>query len=54
MNHPLGSQLSDYSSLALGAAVGLVGFLAAMWNIRRKKREIAARNAARHDTLTKA
>jgi hypothetical protein len=25
-----------------------------MWNIRRKKREIAARNAARHDTLTKA
>ncbi len=54
MNHPLGSQLSDYSSLAMGAGIGLIVFLATMWNIRREKREIAARNAARHDTLTKA
>ncbi len=38
----------------MGAAVGLVVFLAAMWNIRREKREIAARNAAQRSTLTKA
>jgi hypothetical protein len=43
MNHPLGSQLSDYSSMALGTVVLLGASVFAFWNIRREKREIEAK-----------
>jgi hypothetical protein len=43
MNHPIGSQLSDYSSLAMGAVVIFAMAAFGFWNIRREKREIEAK-----------